>query len=357
MEENQKNTNDGIIALSLVRIELTEEEARRGCTKSVVSGNQQYPIVIPAGTKLGDEFEIRSRNNALIGIVEVNNIIAGEKKEKRKKKTAPKETAETAGESGGKKSNPKLIAIGVAAAVVVALGIFAFTYFNHTVPDVSGLDADAAKAMIEYAGLTYEEDRQFSDDVPRGDVISQEKEANSHLRKGAPVVVVISKGKPIPAPGLVGMSFKDAEKNVKDLGLAIEVASEEFSDTLGKDKIISQDIEEKTECEAGQVINVVKSKGITQVEVPDVTNKTVDEATAALENEGFKVAVEEAYSSSAAGTIVGQSVEGGKTADKGSTITISKSIGPKPVSKSSSRKKKKPKKKKSGSSSWGDGDW
>ncbi|MBR3200954.1 MAG: PASTA domain-containing protein [Mogibacterium sp.] len=273
------------------------------------------------------------------------------------KKTAVRKPAE-------KKKTP-IIPI-IAGVVVVALGIFAFTYFNHTVPDVAGLGADSAKAAIEDAGLSYSEDRQFSDDVPRDTVISQTAEAGSHLKKGSPVEVVVSKGKPIPAPELVGQKLGDAEKAAKKLGLVIEVTGEEFSDTLGKDMIISQEIEKGTDCEEGQVINVVKSKGITQVEVPDVVGKGADEASKALKDLGFGVEVVEVYNSAASGTIVEQSVAGGKTANKGSTVTISKSIGPKPVVSSggggggSKKKKSSSKKKKSsggGSSSWGDGDW
>lgn len=263
------------------------------------------------------------------------------------------------GKKDGKKK-PRTSIIAIAGAAIVALGIFGFVYFNNTVPDVSGLDADGAKAMIEYAHLTYDEDRQFSEDVPRGEVISQTASPGSHLRRGAPVEVIISKGKPIPAPNLVGVNIKDAQKSAKKLGLVVEVASEEYSDTLKKDLIISQDIEPDFECEAEQVITVVKSKGITQVKVPDVIGKTADKASEALKKEGFKSEIVEVYSSSDVGTIVDQSVAGGKTADKGSTITISKSVGPEPVRSSSSGKKKSKKKKKSGgggSTSWGDGDW
>ena len=185
---------------------------------------------------------------------------------------------------------------------------------------------------------------------------------NSSIEKYG-VDVVISKGVPIAAPKLIGKNIKEAEETSKKLNLGIEIVSEEFSDTLGKDLVISQDIEPKTECEYGQIIKVVKSKGITQVEVPDVIGKGSDDAKSALEKAGFGVTINEVYSSSDYGTIVEQSVEGGKTADKGSEITLSMSIGPQPVYRSSGGSSKSSKKKSSGgskssgSSSWDDGSW
>lgn len=270
---------------------------------------------------------------------------------KRVKEKAPKD-------QGDRKKTPLIVAVIVLGILAVAGGIYGYKYTHHLVPDVTTLDAEGAQAMIEYAGLTYDEVREFSDEVERGNVISQSAEAGSYMKKGAPVEVVISRGQPIPAPDLKGISIKDAEKAAKKLKLSVEVEKEEFSDTLGKDLIISQDVEPAGDCEYGQVIKVVKSKGITQVEVPDVIGKGADDASTALEKVGFEVAINEVYSSSESGTIVEQSVAGGQTADKGSTITISKSIGPQPVRKSGgSSKKKSGKKKKSGSSSWGDGNW
>lgn len=311
------------------------------------------PVMIPVEPELDDE--------ETMGDPALMALNAGAKEVAEPQAEEKPVTPSKAKDKQEKKKKP--VILGLLGVAAVAIGIFAFTYFNHTVPDVAGLEAESARAAIEDAGLAYDENRQFSDDVARGMVISQAAEAGSHLKKGSPVEVVISRGKPIPAPELAGQNLADAEKAAKKIGLAIEVESEEFSDTLGKDLIISQDVEAGTDCEEGQVIKVVKSKGITQVEVPNVVGMSADDASSALDKAGFKVAVDEVYSNEAAGTVTAQSVEGGKTADKGSTVTISKSIGPQPVSSGggggSKKKKSSSKKKKSSSSSssWGDGDW
>ena len=252
----------------------------------------------------------------------------------------------------GRKSNLKKALLAAAAVIVLAAGGFAFSWYHHQVPDVHGLDAAAAKSEIESAGLVYEESRDFSDSVERGAVIEQDTEAGSYTKKGSVIKVVISKGAAIPAPDFSGKSLKDAEAAAEKAGLKVEQSGEEFSDTVKKKHVISQDIEPGTDCEEGQVIKLVISKGKEQIKVPDVIGKGVDDATKELEKAGFSVNVIGVYSSSAVGTIVDQSVAGGESTDKGSEITISKSIGAKPAPK-----KKKKKKESGGGGSSYDDDW
>jgi hypothetical protein len=69
------------------------------------------------------------------------------------------------------------------------------------------------------------------------------------------------------------------------------------------------------------------------VEVPDVVGETQAAGTAELEADGFVVAVETAYSPTiAAGLIISQDPTGGTFAPSGSTVTITVSLGPQPVS-------------------------
>lgn len=71
------------------------------------------------------------------------------------------------------------------------------------------------------------------------------------------------------------------------------------------------------------------SKGLPQVNVPDVTNKTQDEATSELEGKGFKVEPKTKESTTAdAGTVLSQDPKGGTQADKGATITITVAAEP-----------------------------
>ena len=69
------------------------------------------------------------------------------------------------------------------------------------------------------------------------------------------------------------------------------------------------------------------------VEVPDVVGETEAAGTTTLEGDGFVVAVETAHSPTVSeGLIISQDPVGGSFAASGSTVTITVSLGPEPVS-------------------------
>lgn len=77
-------------------------------------------------------------------------------------------------------------------------------------------------------------------------------------------------------------------------------------------------------------IRVILSKGPRQIVVPDVKGMTKEEAIAELENAGFQVNINNAYSSVESGAAAYTSPAGDTEADEGSVITLYVSIGQKP---------------------------
>lgn len=76
------------------------------------------------------------------------------------------------------------------------------------------------------------------------------------------------------------------------------------------------------------------------VEVPDVVGQTQASATTELEGAGFVVAVEEDFSDSVAlGLVISQQPASGQTANEGSTVTITVSLGVRPKTGGRSRKR------------------
>jgi len=232
-------------------------------------------------------------------------------------------------------NNKRLAVIAALIVVVGAAGLFVWQYFFRVVPIVEGQDAEKAKAAIENAGLEYSEDREFSEEVERNTVISQDH-AQSRVKRGSEVKVVVSRGKAIEVPDLSELSKKKAKAKLEKLGLVLVVDSKKYSDTLKKNLVISQEPEPGVKCEQEDEIKVVISKGITQVEVPELTGMTVSEAEDALEKVHLSSSVTQVYSSSySSGTVAGQSPEAGSSVDIYSKVVISESIGPQPVYRSS----------------------
>ena len=244
-----------------------------------------------------------------------------------------------------------LIAVTVLAACVIG---FVYSYFNHPVPYVIGSDADKARNEIENAGLTYNEgEPQFSDEVEKGKVISQTHE-NKKLKKGSIVEVIISRGKAVEVPDLEGKTTEEAAQKASELGLSIKLGRKAYSGSVPKGSVIKQDKEEGSDCESGDVITVIVSKGRKQVTVPAVSGKSQKEAEKVLKIAGFKVSANTIASSVTAGYVISQSPAAGVKADEGTTVAIQVSTGrsavrsraPSTVRRKSAQKKKANKTKK-----------
>ena len=126
----------------------------------------------------------------------------------------------------------------------------------------------------------------------------------------------------VVVPQISGKNIAIATEMLKKTGLKTKTLYE-YSDTVSKDIVISQDIDAENKVKYGTFITIVVSKGIEQITLPDVINISAEDAKNTLEKLGFSVAVEEQFSKTITkGNIVSQSVFAGKQADKGSTINL-----------------------------------
>lgn len=245
------------------------------------------------------------------------------------------------GEEKPGKNKRKKIAAAIAVLLCAAGAIFAF--LHCTVPSLRGLTSEEAKKAIEDAGLKYNESREFSDTVERDHVISWSPKEGS-LMRGSDVRIVISRGEAKLIPDLTGKKKADADAALKKAGLVMIEDGTKRSDTIRKNRVISQDPEPGAQAEEGTEIKVIISKGLTLIKVPDVVGMTGDEAKAALEEAKLEAEIVQAYNSSvSAGIVYAQSVDAGDKTDIKSCITIYESLGARPVSSSSSKKKSKSK--------------
>ena len=110
---------------------------------------------------------------------------------------------------------------------------------------------------------------------------------------------------------------------------------------MAKGCIIRQDIKAGTECEEGTAVAVVKSKGVEQIKVPDVSGKTQEDAEKIIRKAGLKAEAVTQYDNYVTkGLIISQSAPAGGKVDKGSLVTIYVSAGSRPVTRSYNSTKK-----------------
>lgn len=136
----------------------------------------------------------------------------------------------------------------------------------------------------------------------------------------------------IKVPNLVGMDVEQAEKELREMGLSLEVSKEIFNSEYDKGIIIDQKPEARTEVKKGYTVEVVVSKGKEMTTVPNLINKDITEIEGILRDANLIEKV--TYESSdtvPANTIIGQNPEPFTEVEVGSVVDIVVSKGPEVV--------------------------
>jgi serine/threonine-protein kinase len=194
---------------------------------------------------------------------------------------------------------------------------------RHKVPDLRGKTLDHAQAALQDAHLGFGRAvGRWSSSMPRGLVLATDPPANTSLHRDAAVDVIISRGpRPITIPDFTGRSAKAAEKRLGKLGFTVDASDTEFSDTVAKGTVISQDPSSGTG-HKGDAITLVVSKGPELVTVPDVVRSGLSDAQATLEAAGFQVKVQQAQVYIGLQYVVREDPSGGSKRPRGSTVTL-----------------------------------
>ncbi len=191
------------------------------------------------------------------------------------------------------------------------------------VPYLKGLRLAKARAQLKEDGLQPGLVTQaFSENIAKGAVISSSPEAGTERRAGSAVSLVVSKGRPVDVPDVTGEDLADARAELQGAGLKVTVSTEQVNSEFDKGQVALQSPGPDKQAAEGDTVTLTLSKGPEMVEVPDVVGDSIDDAKAALEGAGFKVKEDRGLLGLFGDTVKSQSVEGGETAPKGSTITI-----------------------------------
>jgi len=169
-----------------------------------------------------------------------------------------------------------------------------------TMPEFVGLTEEAATTLLTEAGLVVQEDdriEQFNADVPLGSIIgaygvdSDEKliglKAGDTYFDQRPVTFIVSAG---ALPSVKGKTFEEAVAILEGVGLTGEAGSETFSNDVPKGAAISITAKVKdAPVRTGDSVFIIISRGPDLVDVPDVIEETINEATRLLKAAGFEV--------------------------------------------------------------------
>lgn len=195
------------------------------------------------------------------------------------------------------------------------------------VPNLVGMTEEKVKETLKDTKLEYEiKESKYSTDVDPGLVISQDPEYKNdyRIKENTKIGLVISLGQKMTKVPKIGVvTREEAERILKEADLE-PVVVEEFDKKVEKGYVIKQDVDPETEVSAGSTVTITVSKGLDEVEVPELRGKTKAEAISEIEKAGLKIGttINEQDTTKDDGTVLKQSLEPGSKAEKGTSINI-----------------------------------
>lgn len=135
--------------------------------------------------------------------------------------------------------------------------------------------------------------------------------------------------KEVAVPDLIGMTVEEATAKLDKLNLELKVGDEISSSEYDEGQIVSQDPKAEMMVKEGYPVTVSVSKGkVKEGTVPNVVNKTANDAQFVLESYGYKLGnITQENSDMPKDVVIRQTPEAGTAADPGSKVDIVVSLG------------------------------
>ncbi|MBR6498901.1 MAG: protein kinase, partial [Clostridia bacterium] len=216
--------------------------------------------------------------------------------------------------------NSLLIALSV--ITIVSLIVYGFVnvsdiLYGVDVPEVVGLQEEAAVEQIKKAQLYAVTEYEYSYTVDEGLVISQTPQSGRSRQNRAVSLTVSLGAEPIALPNTVGMDSDEAFKVLSEHGFPTVLARYTYDAEQKNGTVLEQSPNEDT-AKPGETVTLTINALLQQV--PPLTGKTRLSAMEALETRGLAYEIIYAYSADGtADTVLLQSPGAGTLVSKGST--------------------------------------
>ncbi|MDT0567845.1 Stk1 family PASTA domain-containing Ser/Thr kinase [Streptomyces sp. DSM 3412] len=230
-----------------------------------------------------------------------------------------------------KKNNTSTILLVVAGVLVligaVLIGQWMFSgngTGNDTLkaPNFVGQSEAEAKQAATNVDLKVTTTKAACEEQKTGNVCDQNPKADTEVKKGDTIALVISTGAPkVTVPDVQGIQFDEAEAELKDKGFEVEKKTEESDRTAGI--VIDQD-PASGKIEKGSTVTLTVAKAPDKETVPDVARQSCDAAKnqMAANNLVGTCTEVETQDPNLVGKVVATSPEAGSELNKGDTVTI-----------------------------------
>jgi len=249
-----------------------------------------------------------------------------------------KEMHETSGTAKGKRKVSTRVKRNRAIALLIVLLIIGTSWYGISgpgnkiaIPSLAGMSQTQAASTVAELGLKIGQIQEvFSEDVPKGKVITSNPPGGGRVEVAGEVLLIVSKGKDrIKVPELIGLTVEDATAALKSKNLKIGRVSEKYNYTLEAGLIIDGNPPSGSPVRKDSSVDLIISKGPEQVELSNFEGKTSDQAQSELTAAGLIVNSNYEYSETVPiGTVISQTPSDVSTVGKGEKIELVISKGP-----------------------------
>jgi serine/threonine-protein kinase len=248
------------------------------------------------------------------------------------------EMRETSGTSKRKRKVSNRVKRNRAIALLIVLLIVGTSWYRISgpgnrivVPSLAGMSQVQAANAVAELGLKVDVIQEvFSEDIPKGKVITSDPAGGGRVEIAGTVHLIISKGKDrIEIPNLVGLTVEEAAAALKKSDLKVGRVSEKYSDTFETGLLIDGIPASGSPVRKDSTVDLIVSKGLEQVDLANFKGKTSDQAQSELTAAGLIVSSKYEYSDSIpVGTVISQTPSDVSTIGKGQKIELVISKGP-----------------------------
>ena len=246
-----------------------------------------------------------------------------------------------------RRSRKVSILSGACGVLVFLIAVFVFLW-NYWLRDIFSV---AERINIpNFVGASYEDIVNSSEfkklfnfevnyaidpDVPEGQIISQDPEADRSMMvvpEGIDVSLTVSTGvRQTVIPDVTNKHYQEATIELQNAGFIVEIANTEASDTVTVDYVISTDPAPGEELAAGSTVFLTVSAGpsIKLVTMPNLVGSTEKDAIARIESSNLSYGdTTYIHSDYDEGTVIRQSIDAYSEVEEHTRIFIWLSLGP-----------------------------
>jgi beta-lactam-binding protein with PASTA domain len=216
----------------------------------------------------------------------------------------------------------------VGASAYLTLTMIIKSEDTVVVPDLEGKDIVYALELLTDLELnTKVEGSEYNPEIPKNNVIFQEPEPGSEIKKGRDVKIIISKGpKSIRMPNLEKLSVQQARIILEENSLCQGQISSTYSNHMKKDSVIAQVPSPGTTITRNECVNLLVSNGVRPQEykMPDLKGRLLGSAIPLIENNNLTLGKIKSvfYKNKTLNTIVAQEPLSGYFVTEGGVVDL-----------------------------------